>query len=222
MESLGVAGSFRAAFKISPAIFTAFGCQVVIAPVVDYFRRDAHLIRRAFFWGTLIPLLVYCLWILASLAVLRHDEVWAAITMGRHVPIATIMESLARGSGFGLLTKGLQGVSFLALLTSFFGVGVSLVDDVQQRLKAPRVAAGVSVVVPICYIAFFSQVLFVHILSVAGVINTVIAVFLPMYIMQKVHKGEEMCGSRWRHMHAWRILCVFVALSVVLAELGGF
>lgn len=107
---IGVAPNALFSCRSLPAIFTSFGCQIVVAPLVDYcdLRRDQ--IRRAFFYGTLVPLVLYCVWVVSALAILRSGDLWGALHRGDAVALAQVMDALAHGSGLGGLVHWLQGV----------------------------------------------------------------------------------------------------------------
>ena len=212
-------GHISLALKTLPAIFTSFGCQIVIAPLVDYCDLDKVSLRRAFFYGTLAPLVVYCGWIVAALSVLKTTSLWDALRMGQDVALGPVMEALAQGSGFTRLAWWLQGVGFLAVLTSFFGVGVSLLEDIMQRSGWRRLPAMAIIAGPVIYVAFFSQAVFARILSVAGVINTVIAVFLPLYVMKRTERPVTLCASRFGRSRVWLWVSAFWATLVVVAEI---
>lgn len=206
-------------FKTLPAIFTSFGCQIVIAPLVDYCDLNKTSIRRAFFYGTLAPLLVYCVWVIASLSMLKSTSIWSELRAGSNVELSYVMEALAQGSGLARLSWWLQGVGFLAVLTSFFGVGVSLLQDIVQRSGWRRLQAAAVVGAPVVYVAFFSQAMFVHILSIAGVINTVIAVFLPTYVLCRTQKPVTLCHSVFGRSSLWLWISNLWAILVVVSEL---
>ena len=205
--------------KALPAIFTSFGCQIVIAPLVDYCDLDKKNIRPVFSYGTLAPLVVYCLWIFAALCVLKSSDMWGVLRAGEGVPLGRVMEALAQGSGFVDLSWWLQSAGFLAVLTSFFGVGVSLLQDVVQRTSWRRAYAVAIVAAPVFYVTFFLQAVFVRILSVAGVINTVIAVFLPLYVMRRANQPVDLCLSVFGRSRLWVWISGVWAVFVALAEL---
>jgi len=205
----------RYVFKALPTIFTSFGCQIVIAPLVDYCRMSQDDIRKVFFWGTLIPLIVYCLWIAAAFVILHKDTaLWSDMRNGKDIALAEVMQALANGTGFKSIARWFQGIGFLAVLTSFFGVGVAVVDDAVQRIKKPRLVAGLLLALPVLFVALFAKVVFVRILSIAGAINTFIAVFLPVYIVRKRSIATPLCGSVFGRYGC--VVCGSVVLALIV------
>ena len=55
---------------ILPVLFTSFGFQVVFHTLMDYCKGNAKMLRSIFFWGSLIPFVVYLLWTQGALVVL--------------------------------------------------------------------------------------------------------------------------------------------------------
>ena len=124
--------SVRGVACLIPVLFTSFGCQVVIGPVVSYFAGDQSKIRKAFFWGTLTPLCFYLLWIFfAANALCRNSpDLWALCARGgaSSLSVSSVMEGLG-GSLGGVFLRVTPLFSCLAVLTSLLGVGVGLVGE---------------------------------------------------------------------------------------------
>jgi len=211
------------ALSILPAIFTSFGCQIVIAPIVDYCRLNVKEIRRVLFYGNVIPLCVYGLWVTAALGMLWKDPaITKAICVEGQVSVAAVMHSLSSLLGGGAFEHMVKVLAFFSVLTSFVGVGVGLVDAVSihvQKLcgikRFARIVGCALVVIPAWWLTFFSRAAFVELLSVAGAINTVIAVFLPLFLVKNIQ--TTLCGSTFQCI-SWKIIAFIWAIVVVASE----
>lgn len=126
---------FQLAFlAIGPVLFSLSG-RVAVAEVVAYFNRDivrAPHIRRAVFWGTLIPAAFYFLFVIA---------VWALAPA-----VTTDAVTGLRGS-ISLRALALLGaLGILSLWSSYIIVGLNVKNILRDDLRWPPLAAGALVV----------------------------------------------------------------------------
>jgi tyrosine-specific transport protein len=47
---------------VIPVVFTSFGFQVVFHTLSDYCDQNKEVLQKVFFWGSLIPAIVYIIW----------------------------------------------------------------------------------------------------------------------------------------------------------------
>ncbi|MEN9653953.1 MAG: hypothetical protein RL235_65, partial [Chlamydiota bacterium] len=59
---------------IIPVVFTSFGFQVIFHTLTNYCDKNGPLLKQVFFWGSLIPALVYVFWTSGVLGVVHHDQ----------------------------------------------------------------------------------------------------------------------------------------------------
>ncbi len=59
---------------IVPVVFTAFGFQGSCHSFANYCNLDAKVLKKALFWGSLIPMLVYIIWNSSALAVVYDNN----------------------------------------------------------------------------------------------------------------------------------------------------
>ncbi|MEK6733592.1 MAG: aromatic amino acid transport family protein, partial [Pseudomonadota bacterium] len=57
-----------------PVVFTAFGFQVIFHSLTNYCNNDVKMLRRAFFWGSLIPALIYFTWNFSILSAIYQEN----------------------------------------------------------------------------------------------------------------------------------------------------
>jgi tyrosine-specific transport protein len=118
---------------------TAFGFHIVIPSLCSYLDRDPKKIKRALFWGSFLPLVVYLLWEGLALGI---------------VPLGGengLLAGYERGDGaFILMGKNIGRVdlillaslfAFFSIVTSFLGVSLSLSDFLADGLHVRRVGA---------------------------------------------------------------------------------
>jgi len=196
--------------SVFPVLFTSFGFQVVFHTLTDYCEKDAKTLKRVFFWGTIIPFLLYFLWTIGSLVMISQvDKVFYDRMIANDVQLSEMLKVLASSAeqGHGMcawMLKGISGsnvlflsVSLLAILTSLIGVGVGLATSWKKMLPEEKLPccgnklSAVIAVVPSWALASFFPGLFIKFLGVAGCVLTVIAIYLPMYLLYKQRKSSS-------------------------------
>lgn len=164
-------------------VATSFGFHIIIPTLSTYVHKDLKVLKKAIFIGSLIPLVVYCLWELLTLGIIPLD--------GPN----SISEGFRDGSNgahllAGLLDNQLLGFiarcfSFFAIVTSFLGVSLSLSDFLADGLKIKKSPRGKDL---ICILTFLPPVTitildpraFLSALSFAGAFGVVIILgFIP-------------------------------------------
>lgn len=123
-----------------PVAFTSFAYQGIIPTLVSHMGRQPAKIRKSIWIGTTISLITYILWqwlILGIVPFAGEHGLQAALAQGRSA-IYPLQYHLQNPSLF--LIGG--WFAFLALLTSFFGVSLGLIDFLADGLKIHKTAKG--------------------------------------------------------------------------------
>ncbi len=154
-----------------PVSFAAFAYQGTVPTLVNYLHHDVRKARLAIILGSFIPFVTYVIWQTVILGIVP--------TFGEH----GLIEALGNGDNavkplryfirnpWLILISSFFG--FIALLTSFFGVTLGLVDFLADGLKIKKDAQGklflaALVFLPPLLIAFWKSNLFLEALDLAG------------------------------------------------------
>ena len=113
-----------------PVILTAFGFQNLIPTLYNYMDRDHKTIRKAIWFGTLIPLVLYVVWELLILGIVHPEDLHAALTAGDSA-IAPLQAAL-QNSTLSLVS---EGFAFFAMSASFVGISIAFFDFWADGLK---------------------------------------------------------------------------------------
>ncbi|WP_305843362.1 amino acid permease [Photobacterium leiognathi] len=169
--------------KTSSVLFTSFGFFPVIPSLVSYNENAAHAqLRNMVLLGSLIPLVCYLLWLYAVVGSLSYEQ----LTQFNNV--SELINVLAtRFEGIHVILSIFTG---LALLTSFFGVALSLFDQNIDLFKQNRAVTYVLTFILPLLGAIFAAEKFLAVLSYAGLIMVFIAVFIPMMMAINLRKSE--------------------------------
>ncbi|PSW45160.1 amino acid permease [Photobacterium leiognathi] len=169
--------------KTSAVLFTSFGFFPVIPSLVSYNENATHAqLRNMVLLGSLIPLVCYLLWLYAVVGSLSYEQ----LTQFNNV--SELINVLAtRFEGIHVILSIFTG---LALLTSFFGVALSLFDQNIDLFKQNRAVTYVLTFILPLLGAIFAAEKFLAVLSYAGLIMVFIAVFIPMMMAINLRKSE--------------------------------
>lgn len=154
-----------------PITFTAFAYQGTIPTLVNYLKRDVQKTRLAIIIGSFLPFIAYAIWqglILGIVPIEGPNSLNEAIKAGQNAvqPLKNILNISS------LYIVG-QYFAFFALLTSFFGVSLGLLDFWADGLKVKKspwskLWLSLLVFVPPLLIAFVHPDIFLMALDYAG------------------------------------------------------
>jgi tyrosine-specific transport protein len=160
-------------------------------------------LKKVFFWGSLIPAIVYIIWTCCVLgAVHNHSEEFYRKMLGGSVDVSALVLQLSLVANNPFLQKLIMYLSFLAVTTSAIGIGLGLVgalatyfnklieQNTQTQIpeKLLKVLPPILSVFPAYLIVLMIPNAFISILGFAGMILSLIAIILPIYLLMQVKK----------------------------------
>ncbi|ERF77856.1 tyrosine transporter [Gallibacterium anatis] len=166
----------------SPVFFTSFGFHVVIPSINNYLDGDIRRLRIAIIGGTAIPLVAYIVWQMATHGVFEQSQFVQII---RNDPTLNgLVNATYKATGSDLISGAVRTFSTLALITSFLGVSLALVDCLDDLLKRVRITANrftlsLLTFVPTLLFALFYRD-FLAVLTYAGQMFTFYGLVLPV------------------------------------------
>lgn len=168
----------------SPVFFTSYGFHVVIPTINNYLENDIRRLRIAIVGGTAMPLVAYILWEMTTHGVFSQMEFVQII---RQDPTLNgLVAASLKATGSEYISLLVRLFSALALITSFLGVALALVDcldDLLKRLniKAKRLTTSLIAFLPVLLIALFYRN-FLTVLGYAGQIFVFYGLLLPILL----------------------------------------
>jgi tyrosine-specific transport protein len=217
-------------------IVLSFGFHIIIPTLVTYFDRNIPLLKKALFWGSLVPLFVYIIWeylVLGTLPLTGDDGLFSIWVEKKR--IISSLENVTRSPQVAL---GARWFEFFAVLTSFIGVSLSLVDfladiiHVLLKVKSKSSTLGKMVLclltfVPPYLFSIFNPKIFYQALNLAGVFGVVILLMIyPVFMVwsgrYKMNQVSEF--KVWGGKPALVGILVFSSLVILLyafEHIGG-
>lgn len=174
-----------------PVFFTSFGFHVIMGSINHYLDADMRKIRIAIFIGTLIPLIAYILWQLATHGVLSQGEF---ISLLQQDPTLNgLVNATSQLTGSTLLGEMVRIFSALALITSFLGVAMGIFEGVGDLLKRVNLPSNRLILTPLTFVpplafALFYPNGFITALGYAGLLFAFYGLILPIGLAWKVRQ----------------------------------
>lgn len=159
---------FLSALFATPVVFTSFGFQGIVPTVTNYLDRNPNRVKKAIVIGSLIPLICYIIWesLILGVVPLEKLEMTKEIGQSAVYPLRAVVHHpwLFRVGEF---------FAFFAIVTSFLGVTLGLLDFLADGLKIKKTTSGrlqLSILIfgPPLIFAMIIPCLFVNALQYAG------------------------------------------------------
>lgn len=160
--------NWRGSLIALPICFTSFAYQGIIPTLVEYMNHDIPRARKVICIGTLIPLGAYIVWQWLILGIIPSHELVEAMNLGQNA-----VQPLSRVLNNPLVYTLGNAFAFFALITSFFGVTLGLVDFLADGFSLEKngknkffICAGIFI--PVLLIQAYNPHIFLTALELAG------------------------------------------------------
>lgn len=195
---------------------TSFGYANIIPSLRIYFQSDVKKLKRAIFIGSLIPLVCYVFWDAVIMGIIPLQD-----KLNSTSDLVNILTGIAGSSSVAVCMKTFTSI---CVVTSFLGVGLSLVDFLSDGLNlsnegAARIFLCLLAFLPPLFIALFFPNIFVVALHYAGINCVILFVGLPavmVYRGRAQHEGEAF----YRVMGGRFVLVAMIVIALLLTVFG--
>jgi tyrosine-specific transport protein len=208
-----------------PILLASFGYHIVLPSMRTYLKSDVPKLRRMVLFGSLLPLVMYVLWILLVFGVVSQqgdNGLLAILKSGE--PTDLLTRTLSHLSGDPWLGRVARFFAFFAIASSFVGVSLGLFDLLSDGLKVKRNHLGRSFIalltfVPPLLFACFYPDGFLFALGYAGVFVAVLHGILPAAMVWsgryhlKLSSAYRVIGGRLA-----LIIVFLISLLVIYAQ----
>lgn len=164
---------YRADWSLSlaatPVLFGAYGYHNLLPSLSTYLRRHITFLRLSIIFGTLLPFLIYSIWQWMIIGTLTLEQIQGADNRGE--PVTQTLQMIV---GHPWLSLFGEFFGFFALVTSFLGVSLSMVDflgdgfNLQRREGLNRLLLCLAVFIPPALFAASHPHIFIEAIGIAG------------------------------------------------------
>lgn len=204
-----------------PITFTAFAYQGIIPTLIGYMHRDVRTTRLAILIGSFLPFIAYAIWqwlILGIVPAEGPNSLAQALVSGQNA-VQPLKNVLADPKVY---VVG-QYFAFFALVTSFFGVTIGLLDFLADGMKIKKSAQSkfwlcLLIFVPPMLFATVHPHIFLIALDYAGGFGC--ALLLGLLPVLMVWSGRYRLGLKGEYQVRGGRLLLGILVAFVLLELG--
>lgn len=200
-------------------IATSFGFHIIIPTLRSYFHQDAEALKKSILIGSLCPVIIYIIWNLLALGVIPVDG------------NASINQGLEQGcNGALLLSRSLdqprigwisEVFAFIAIITSFLGVSLSLFDFLSDGFNIKKTSFGKILLylltfLPPTLLVLTDPCIFIDALDYAGAFGVMILLGLMPPLMVWSLRYYRGVSSPYRAPGGKFILCLAILFSSLI------
>lgn len=212
---------------VLPVVFTSFGFQVIFHTLTDYCKKDSVILKKAFFWGSLIPTIVYIIWTCSTIAVIHsYNPVFYEKIINGNVEVGELIKELGKIAKWDFVELLSWLISSLAIITSVIGVGLGLTHTISSMIEnkipnryARKILGVLGSLIPAYFIAIIVPNAFIKVLGFAGMILAVIAILMPVYLLYKANIKDM--HYKILSYNSLNVLSVLVAITIIFCKLSN-
>ena len=190
-----------------PILFASFTMQTVCPYIYNNLEGRRKTIRRALLIGSLIPGIIYALWMICVLKTVAQDPMFWQRLQANNVSVGELIAFLCDTLPYASVGTILKTVTVLGVVTSAIGYGIGLLQSVQNIFPKP-LARFLICLVPAA-INLLAPNLFIHILTFIGMVSAVFTIFVPYYLTVRHMKQRSLSG----------LFCFLFGVMIVICEI---
>ena len=205
----------------SPVFFTAFGFHGSIPSLNKYLGGNVKALRISILAGSAITLCAYILWQMSTHGLLTQNEFLQLLK--EDATLNGLVKATLAITGSNVIAGAVKLFSTLALVTSFLGVGLGLLECIEDLLKrsfnisAGRISLGLMTFIPPLVFALFYPEGFILALGYAGQMFAFYAVVLPVSLVWKARRAHTNLPYKVRGGNL--TLIIVLVLGVIITSI---
>lgn len=210
-----------------PAIVTSFCFQFVIPSLKVYLSENIKYLSWTIIIGSTIPLIMYLFWTFLILGIIPFSgDVGLSTIAAQDNPTSAMSESLTQLFHQPWVPMGIHYFSLFALITSFLGVSLGLIDFLSDGLKVQKTQKNrlflvILAIAPSLIIALSYPDSFMIALGYASVFVVILVSILPALMAwsgrytKKTATGFRVPGGRLT-----LVLLLVLSAAVIIIHFG--
>ena len=205
----------------SPVFFTAFGFHGSIPSLNKYLDGNVKSLRIAILVGSGITLFAYFLWQLSTHGLLSQNEFLQILR--EDATLNGLVKATLEITQSPIIANAVKIFSTLALVTSFLGVALGLLECIEDLLKqsfdihAGRISLGLMTFIPSVLFSLFYPEGFILALGYAGQMFAFYAVVLPVALVWKARSIHP--NLPYRVWGGKALLVLVLVLGVIITSI---
>ena len=201
-----------------PVIFTSFGFHIVVPSMVNYLQGDQKLLKKAFFYGSLLPLVVYILWQMSILGSIEPTIFYGIIQENKG--LEGMIKAVSSLSASSWMQIPINVFTAAAILTSLLGVALALFDYIKDLSKKASFAKNRFIIflltftAPLLFALYYPKG-FILALSYAAISVVITSLFIPVFMYIKVKKQRKQSISIFQKITFLLIIAFGISILII-------
>jgi aromatic amino acid transport protein len=179
-----------------PVIITGFGgVHIVIPSLAQYLNEDVTALKKVLLYGSLLPLIVYLLWLAMLFGALPLEGAQSFSSLAQiQANVSDLMLAINLTQDSPLLSPSINLFGQLAFITSFLGVSLGLFDFLRDKKhqNTPRALTGLITFVPPLIVVFFYPNAFMKLLAYASFFVAIILIIIPAFMAYRLRRSDHL------------------------------
>ncbi|WP_068083888.1 tryptophan permease [Polycladidibacter stylochi] len=217
-SNMGLFSYFPFLFAALPFCLASFGYHHNVPSLMKYYGKKPQVITKCLVTGTVIALLLYLFWLLATLGNISRPDFIPVIEKGGNIGVlvAALSETVSSATTSNLLSA----FGNMAVASSFLGVSLGLFDFLADLLKFDDSRQGrgktalVTFLPPLIGGIFFPDG-FIMAIGFAGLAATVWAAIVPALMVRQSRK--KFAGQTYRVWGGDALVFTVVGFGLLIA-----
>ncbi|MCX7121425.1 MAG: tryptophan/tyrosine permease [Gammaproteobacteria bacterium] len=193
LQSLS-AGNWHFTFGAWLVVITSFGYANILPSIRDYLDNDKKQLSRVILIGSIIPMILYFVWIAVIQGSLQRFGAHGLVSMNNSPNTSSLLMNEMAALTHHAIIESIS-IAFISIcsVTGFLSVSLSLVDVLTDGFKREkhgpdRIWISAIAFLPPTIIVIVDPAIFIRALSYAGICCLYILVALPvaMYVRQRM------------------------------------
>lgn len=216
-----------------PIFATSFTSHIIVPALSDYLHKNHKDMRKVIIIGSIIPLILYLIWVVTILGVLPlHGPVSFMQSIFDKIPVQDAnIGDILRALGSKVHTKTtdivLHVFTYVAIMTSFLSVNLSLlhfnIDSYNlDKLKNKYITLAIGIILTFSVPLIINQVnpnIFIYAMTYVGVCIAVLLMIIPSLIVVKKSSLKESFNYKISKVKTFWIISWISGIIVILCVL---
>ena len=216
--------SFHAISTTLSVIFLSLSYQIIFYAIRDYCNNDINMIKKAYLWGSIVPMIVYTLWTCGSLSIIYNKNIGFFNSIDNNTDVGGFIEELSKHLQFSKLQVLVYVISVFTIFTSIIGVGLGLKKNISNILnienkKKCNIMSTLITILPPYIVSIIIPNAFIMLLKFASFFLINISIFLPAYLYFKANIKQPYIKILNKQL---LIFCVFIGIVILSSPFFSF
>ncbi len=218
-----------AVFSALPVFVTSFTSHLIIPPLRTYLRSDAKVMARVFIIGSIIPLILYLLWvggIIGLIPFTGENSFTLIFAKGSKANIGDILNLVKANLDNKIIYALISSFSNISVATSFLGVSLALFHFIIDGFKLNKlsiinknvIAFLFTFGIPLLIIYFFPDI-FIKALGYVGMCCSILLIIIPFFMIRKLKLQGHVFKIKYINNNIMLYLSLILGVTVIIIQL---